>query len=85
MHPYEIVLQTQLSSVCWNDLFFFLHFLLTIKCQGERMVQQVLSQPGWRGRLTVADYRGLTPLFYSHVNPYGTFRLDMSERIRLEG
>lgn len=49
------------------------------------MVQQVLSQPGWRGRLTVADYRGLTPLFYSHVNPYGTFRLDMSERIRLEG
>src|SRR5512135_2941602 len=36
MHPYEIVLQTQLSSVCWNDLFFFLHFLLTIKCQGER-------------------------------------------------
>ncbi len=48
------------------------------------MVQQVLSQPTWKDKLTVADYRGLSPLFYSHVNPYGTFRLDMQERLRLE-
>jgi TnpA family transposase len=45
------------------------------------MIQQVLSQPAWENRLTVADYRGLTPLFYQHINPYGTFRLDMKERI----
>ena len=48
------------------------------------MLQQVLAQPTWNGRLTVADFRGLSPLFYAHVNPYGTFRLDMQERIRLE-
>ncbi|GHO51397.1 hypothetical protein KSX_95600 [Ktedonospora formicarum] len=47
------------------------------------MIQQVLGRPEWTDKLTVADYRGLTPLFYTHVNPYGTFRLDMSERLRL--
>jgi TnpA family transposase len=48
------------------------------------MVQQVLAQEQWKGKLTIPDYRGLSPLFYSHVNPYGTFRLDMNERLRLE-
>ncbi len=27
------------------------------------------------------DFRGLTPLFYGHVNPYGRLVLNMSERI----
>jgi hypothetical protein len=30
------------------------------------------------------DWRALTPLIYSHVNPYGMFRLDMKERMRIE-
>ena len=29
------------------------------------------------------DYRGLTPLFYAHVEPYGTLRLDMEKRLAL--
>ena len=28
--------------------------------------------------------RALTPLIYSHVNPYGMFRLNMSERMHIE-
>jgi TnpA family transposase len=48
------------------------------------MVQQVLATEQWKGKLTVPDYRGLSPLFYTHVNPYGTFRPDMNERLRLE-
>jgi hypothetical protein len=48
------------------------------------MVQQVLATEQWKGKLTIPDYRGLSPLFYTHVNPYGTFRLDMNERLRLE-
>jgi hypothetical protein len=28
--------------------------------------------------------RALTPLIYSHVTPYGTFRLDMNERLVIE-
>jgi TnpA family transposase len=47
------------------------------------MTQEVLAEPAWRQRMTEADWRGLTPLFYGHVNPYGTFALDMTARIRL--
>jgi hypothetical protein len=44
------------------------------------MIQQVLSEPDWQDRLTEADRRALTPLLWGHVNPYGTFTLDMSAR-----
>jgi hypothetical protein len=30
------------------------------------------------------DFRALTPLFFSHINPYGIFRLDMESRLALE-
>ena len=29
------------------------------------------------------DLRALTPLIYKHVTPYGTFRLDLSDRLIL--
>lgn len=47
------------------------------------MIQQVLAHPACGIFLTAQDLRGLTPLTYSHVNPYGTFRLDMAERVPL--
>jgi TnpA family transposase len=47
------------------------------------MIQDVLSEPHWRDRLTTEDLRALTPLLHAHVNPYGTFRLDMDERLKL--
>jgi TnpA family transposase len=46
-----------------------------------RMMQSVLVEPKWSGRLTPEDYRGLTPLIYAHVNPYGRFDLDLNSRI----
>lgn len=46
-----------------------------------RMLQTVLVEPQWAGRMTPDDYRGLTPLIYSHVNPYGRFDLDLNSRI----
>jgi len=49
------------------------------------MVQEVLAEPKWHDRMTKADWRGLTPLFYNHVNPYGIFELDMATRIPLVG
>jgi hypothetical protein len=39
--------------------------------------------PAWAGKLTEEDRRGLSPLFWSHVNPYGRFRLDMDTRLDL--
>ena len=47
------------------------------------IVQQVLADPTWYNRFADADWRGLTPLFYKHINPYGTFNLDMASRIPL--
>lgn len=47
------------------------------------MVQEVLKEEAWLKRLTPEDYRGLTPLFYSHVEPYGRLTLDMTQRLAL--
>jgi hypothetical protein len=47
------------------------------------LLQQVLSEPTWASRLTDEDRRGPTALFWSNVNPYGTFRLDMDARLDL--
>ncbi|MGP4110462.1 transposase [Streptomyces sp. 4N509B] len=41
------------------------------------LLQQALAEPAWTKRLSDEDRRGLTALFWSNVNPYGTFRLDM--------
>ena len=49
-----------------------------------RMMQAVLAEPKWSVRLTPEDYRGLTPLIYGHVNPYGRFDLNLNRRIDFE-
>ena len=46
-----------------------------------QLLQAVLRDPQWASRLTEEDRRGLSPLFWSYVNPYGRFRLDMDTRL----
>ena len=48
------------------------------------MIQRVLNEPEWQGKLQAEDLRALTPLIYTHVTPYGQFRLDMKKRIEIE-
>ena len=48
------------------------------------MLQRVLTDPTWLGILGEVDRRALSPLTYAHVNPYGTFKLDMDERLALD-
>ena len=48
------------------------------------MIQRVLSEPAWMGRMTAEDFRGLMPLIYGHISPYGTFVLDMASRLNIE-
>jgi TnpA family transposase len=48
------------------------------------MIQQVLAEPGWMKRMAQEDLRALTPLIWEHVNPYGTFQLDMNKRLKLD-
>jgi len=47
------------------------------------MLQDVLAEPAWADILTPADWRGLTPLFWMHVLPYGEVHLDMTSRLSL--
>ena len=48
------------------------------------MIQQVVAEPEWQNRLTVVDLRALPPVKWRYVNPYGTFTLNMQERLPLE-
>jgi TnpA family transposase len=47
------------------------------------LIQEVLAEPVWRDRMTVDDWRGLTPLIYHHVNPYGRIELNMDRRLSI--
>jgi hypothetical protein len=68
----------EVAMLCLHLLQICLVYVNTL------MVQQVLNEPEWRNRLTAADWRGLTPLFFTHINPYGTFKLDMNTRLPIE-
>lgn len=48
------------------------------------LMRQVLADPQWADKLTEADRRALSPLFWTHVNPYGSFELDMNSRLDLD-
>jgi hypothetical protein len=47
------------------------------------MLQDVLAEPDWTELLTSEDRRGLTPLFWQHVLPYGEVKLDMTARLSI--
>jgi hypothetical protein len=48
------------------------------------MIQHVLSEPSWLQKMEAPDLRALSPLIYSHINPYGRFELDMDKRLAIE-
>ena len=37
----------------------------------------------WANRLSEEDRRGLTPLFWTNINPYGAFSLDLDRHLDL--
>jgi TnpA family transposase len=47
------------------------------------MLQDVLVEDEWSQILTTEDRRGLTPLFWQHVLPYGEVKLDMTARLSI--
>ncbi len=48
------------------------------------LMQQVLTDPKWADTLTDTDRRALSPPFWTHVDPYGRFELDMNRRLDLD-
>jgi TnpA family transposase len=69
--------EQELSVLCLRVLQAALVYVNTL------MVQDILADHEWDAALTDADRRGLTPLFWTHVAPYGEVRLDMSSRLTL--
>lgn len=69
--------ERELSVLCLRILQAALVYVNTL------MLQDVLADPEWADVLTAADLRGLTPLFWTHVRPYGEVKLDMSHRLEL--
>ncbi|MQY30536.1 hypothetical protein NRB56_61380 [Nocardia sp. RB56] len=45
------------------------------------MIQDILDDPGNPLELGAEDERGLTPLFSSHVLPYGEVKLNMNSSL----
>jgi Tn3 transposase DDE domain len=45
------------------------------------LLQAVLEVPGFHDLIGTDERRGLTPLFWTNINPYGRFRLDMTTRL----
>jgi TnpA family transposase len=48
------------------------------------LVERTVERQNLWNRLKPEDFRGITPLFYSHINPYGRFDLDLSRPSFLE-
>ncbi|MEI5036412.1 hypothetical protein RB201_38320 [Streptomyces sp. S1A(2023)] len=48
------------------------------------ILQDVLGETEWADLLTPADRRGLTPLFWSHVRPYGEVNFEHGYRLNDE-
>lgn len=68
----------ELSILCLHLVQSSLVYINTL------LMQQIIRETGYKERLTLEDKRAITALFYEHVNQYGTYKLDMSERIPIE-
>jgi TnpA family transposase len=68
----------EMAMLCLHLLQISMVYINTL------MIQRVLREPEWQRRFTANDWRGLSPLVFTHINPYGTFRLDMNTRLPIE-
>jgi hypothetical protein len=80
---------TARSTIFGQSVFEFLDILclhliqVSLALVNTLLLQEVLAEEKWKQAMKQEDWRGLTPLFYQHVNPYGHFTLDMTKRIPL--
>jgi TnpA family transposase len=74
----NLLADQEITMLCLHLLQISLVYINTL------MIQQVLAEPGWIARMQPEDFRALSPLFYTHINPYGRFRLDLKERLLID-
>lgn len=66
-----------MTALCLRILQAALVYINTL------MLQDVLAEDAWADMLTTEDRRGITPLFWQHVLPYGEVKLDMAARLNI--
>ncbi len=71
--------ELEMTVLCLRILQAALVYINTL------MLQDVPADPAWSVLLKPADRRGLTSLFWQHVEPYGEVRLDVAKRLPLGG
>ena len=71
--------EQELGMLCLHILQSSLGLVNTL------MIQDTLALPEWEGVLTDADRRGLTPVFYANMTPYGEIQLRTDRRLDLAG
>jgi len=69
--------EVEMTALCLRILQASLVYVNTL------MLQDVLADEQWSGLLTPADRRGLSPLFWQHVRPYGEVTLDLGSRLAI--
>jgi TnpA family transposase len=69
--------EQEMTALCLRILQAALVYINTL------MLQDVLAEDAWADLLTTEDRRGLTPLFWQHVLPYGEVKLDMTTRLSI--
>jgi TnpA family transposase len=69
--------EVEMTALCLRVLQASLVFVNTL------MLQDVLAEEAWSALLTPADRRGLSPLFWQHVRPYGEVTLDLGSRLSI--
>jgi hypothetical protein len=75
--------EQELAMLCLHILHI-LHILQSCLAYiNTLMIKDTLALPEWAGVLTDADQRGITPLFHTHMIPYGEVQLRPDRRLNL--
>ncbi|WP_425462691.1 Tn3 family transposase [Melghirimyces algeriensis] len=69
--------EQEIAILCLHLLQNCLVYMNTLK------IQHLLKEKSWRETMTPEDFRALSPLIYSHINPYGEFNVDLTQRLAL--
>ena len=72
------IFNQEVSMLCLHLLQNCLVYFNTL------MIQEVLGNEYLLNKMTPEDFRGLNPLFYNYINPYGSFNLNMDNRFDFE-
>ncbi len=67
--------EAELSMLCLQLLQLSMVYINTL------MLQQVIKESNWLDKMALEDKRAITPLLHEHLNPYGTFLLNLDTRL----